>query len=104
MTMMLKKHYFKEVIPLRVHIIAKGRVQGVGFRFSAWQKAMEYDLTGYARNLTNGDVELEVEGSESNIEAFIKDLEAGLNPFIRVDRLEVEKLDTEKGYRDFRMG
>lgn len=73
---------------MRVHIIAKGRVQGVGFRVSAWQKAIECDLKGYVRNLPNGDVELEVEGSESNIEAFIKELEAGLNRFIRIDDLK----------------
>lgn len=49
---------------MRIHIIVHGRVQGVGFRFSAQQKAVEYNLTGYVRNLANGDVELEVEGGE----------------------------------------
>lgn len=98
-----KKRYIKEVIILRVHIIARGKVQGVGFRVSAWQKAIENDLTGYARNLPNGDVELELEGLESNIDAFIKELKAGLNPFIRIDSMEVEKMETEKCYSDFRM-
>lgn len=87
---------------MRVHIIARGRVQGVGFRITAKQKAMQYNLNGYARNLLDGDVELEVEGEEANINAFMEELKAGLNPFIRIDEMEVERLETDKGYRDFR--
>ena len=89
---------------MRVHIIARGRVQGVGFRITAAQKAMQYEVNGYARNLPNGDVELEVEGPEPNVQAFIVELKKGLNPFIRIDELEIETMETEKGYTDFKMG
>lgn len=86
---------------MRIHIIAHGRVQGVGFRFSAQQKAVEYNLTGYVRNLANGDVELEVEGEKSKVKDFIEEIESGLNPFIRIDHLKVTRFERKKGYSEF---
>lgn len=48
-------------------------------------------------------IQMEVEGTESGIEVFIKDVKTGLNPYIHVDEIEVERLDSEKGYSGFRM-
>ncbi|MBK6882201.1 MAG: acylphosphatase [Flavobacteriales bacterium] len=64
-----------------------GSVQGVGFRRSA-AKAMErLGLTGTANNLTDGSVEMEVEGRIEALEAFTKWARSG--PFTaRVDTLE----------------
>ncbi len=44
------------------HIIVRGLVQGVGFRYFAYRHAVNLGLTGWVRNLYNDDVELEVEG------------------------------------------
>ncbi|MHC4288506.1 MAG: acylphosphatase, partial [Planctomycetota bacterium] len=38
-------------------IIFKGRVQGVGFRYTTQRAASRYELTGYVRNLPDGTVE-----------------------------------------------
>lgn len=46
----------------RYHIIYKGIVQGVGFRWILSMIASKYNLTGYAKNLDNGDVEVEIQG------------------------------------------
>ena len=48
-----------------------GRVQGVYFRASSQQQAIEYSLSGYARNLADGDVEVLLCGDEENIEKML---------------------------------
>jgi acylphosphatase len=53
----------------------EGRVQGVGFRFSVKEIAQGYDVAGWARNLPDGRVQLEVQGEESEIEAFLKGID-----------------------------
>lgn len=52
----------------RLHLIISGRVQGVGFRFSAYDEARELALAGWVRNLPNGDVEIVAEGSRKNLQ------------------------------------
>lgn len=71
---------------IRKKLIVTGRVQQVGFRFFAQFKASALSLTGYVKNLCNGDVEIEVQGDELNIQAFIKSLKKG-NDFCRVDKI-----------------
>ena len=55
----------------RYYIIYKGQVQGVGFRWKLMQIAYKYNLTGYVRNLSNGDVETEVQGF--GVDEFLKE-------------------------------
>ncbi|MBY7143542.1 acylphosphatase [Virgibacillus sp. NKC19-3] len=82
------------------HLIISGQVQGVGFRYSAMQKAMEFQLTGWVRNKSNGTVELEVEGEEKQINSYIDELKNGFNRFIQVDHMEITS-QQEKGYDKF---
>ena len=56
---------------IRCLIIVEGRVQGVGFRYFAQSNAIKYALTGFARNLNNGMVEIQVQGLEENIAKFL---------------------------------
>ena len=46
---------------IRKHIIAHGRVQGVGLRFTVTGFAKKYNVTGWVRNLYDGTVEMEVQ-------------------------------------------
>ncbi|MGE4519692.1 MAG: acylphosphatase [Desulfobacteraceae bacterium] len=55
-----------------VHLLIKGRVQGVAFRWYAMKKAVELDISGYVKNNSNGDVEALIEGDERKVEAMIK--------------------------------
>lgn len=52
---------------VRATVRFKGRVQGVGFRHFTWSQAQTEGLTGWVRNLGNGDVEAVFEGGESVI-------------------------------------
>lgn len=51
-----------------------GRVQAVGFRFTAQAWARQRGVTGWVENLANGDVALEVQGTPEQIAAFKQDV------------------------------
>jgi acylphosphatase len=53
------------------NITVKGKVQGVAFRFNAQAQAVRLDLRGYVKNLANGDVFIEAEGEEDNVNQLI---------------------------------
>jgi acylphosphatase len=48
-----------------------GRVQGVGFRYSARSVAFSLGIKGYVRNISNGDVYIEAEGTLQQLENLI---------------------------------
>jgi acylphosphatase len=51
-----------------------GRVQGVGFRFTAQRIAQGYEVGGYVKNLPDGRVELVVEGDPQNVDGFLAEV------------------------------
>lgn len=57
---------------IRYHVMASGHVQGVGFRASCQSFAQELGLTGYAKNLSDGRVEIEVQGDKSALDEFLR--------------------------------
>ena len=69
-----------------------GRVQGVGFRFAARRRAQELGLSGYARNHTDGRVELLAQGEGASIDAFAEWLQRG-PPLAQVERMQREPAD-----------
>lgn len=64
-------------IQAAAEIFVSGRVQGVGYRAFAELAASRLKLTGYARNLDDGLVQIEVEGDREAIEALVKTLWVG---------------------------
>jgi acylphosphatase len=64
-------------------VLYKGNVQGVGFRYTAVRIAEEFDVTGYVRNLPDGDVEIVVEGEGQEIDQFLAELSGRFDGFIR---------------------
>ena len=84
-----------------VHIIFDGRVQGVGFRYSVMQKALEYGINGWVRNNDDGTVEMEGEGTEEQVKMFVESLRTWPNRFIKVTNKKITYLDVEKGYKKF---
>jgi len=64
-----------------------GRVQGVGFRYTAQNIALQHNVRGYVRNLSDGRVELVMEGPEEEMDRVVDSLNQRLNGFIkRVDQ------------------
>lgn len=87
---------------LRYKLIAKGRVQGVGFRFFAQYQALQYDLTGWVKNEFDGTVSLEVQGEEEKINRFITALYEG-DRFINVKGIKKEEIPCKSGENSFRI-
>ena len=54
-----------------------GKVQGVYFRVLTQQKAIDYSLSGYARNLADGDVEVLLCGKQHNVKLVLDWLREG---------------------------
>ena len=85
----------------RIHIIVSGRVQGVGFRYFTASLASRYEITGWVRNLYNGDVEIEAEGISTKLSLFLQDIKEG-NRFVRVRNMEISEIPP-LGEKDFKV-
>ena len=85
---------------ISVHCIVKGYVQGVGYRYFAMRQAEKLQITGYVRNLANGDVEVFAEGEEEDIEQFVQELKKG-PAFAHVQEIEVTRSPYEHRFDTF---
>lgn len=67
-----------------------GVVQGVGFRYNTQYKATALGLTGYARNLDDGSVEVVACGEQQQVDQLVAWLNSGGPRGARIDRVLVE--------------
>ena len=84
---------------IREHIIFRGRVQGVGFRYQAMLAARTYGLTGWAENLSDGTVEMEVQGTPLSMGKMIRHIKS--SSWIRIEEMEIESLPVVPGEKGF---
>ena len=56
----------------RRHFLVKGHVQGIGYRWFVQRTASRLGMTGWVRNLPNGDVETQAQGDEDSLERFLR--------------------------------
>jgi acylphosphatase len=82
-------------------VLYSGRVQGVGFRFTARQIAQGFDVTGYVRNLPDGRVELVAEGAPAELDRFLGEIAAAMHGNIRDTEVEVHRATGK--YADFQV-
>jgi acylphosphatase len=83
-----------------VHILIKGDVQGVGFRFYTIRYADELNINGTVRNRYDGSVEIYAEGHENNINSFIEGIKRGPGSAI-VREVKIEEYKKSKGFYTF---
>jgi acylphosphatase len=57
---------------ISLQVFFEGRVQGVGFRWSIRHIAKGFDVTGWVRNLIDGRVEMQLNGEEAEVRAFLE--------------------------------
>jgi len=85
----------------RVRVLVSGEVQGVGFRWYCREQAMGRRVTGFVRNLPDGQVEAAFEGDPQAVDAMVRWCRTGPN-WARVESVEVEP-EEPKGDDEFRI-
>jgi acylphosphatase len=79
----------------RIHIFYSGKVQGVGFRFTAEETAKRCNVVGWVKNLRDGRVEVMAEAEEQALNHFLEEIRLGpMRNFIKsVEAIWQESLD-----------
>jgi acylphosphatase len=76
-----------------------GQVQGVGFRATTTEIAQKYAVTGWVRNLTDGRVQLVVEGHEDEVQAFLEAVHTRWQK--NIDKEQVDKPAVSGKFKKF---
>ncbi len=86
---------------IQYKINVSGRVQGVGFRWSAAREAGILGIAGFVKNMPDGNVYIEAEGTRDQLDSFVGwcKMSPGLS---EVKSVTVEQCPVS-GYRDFRI-
>ena len=82
------------------HIIIRGMVQGVGFRYFTLRNAKTLDLTGYVKNLPDGSVEVCVEGEKDRVDELKKILDRGTG-YSSVEGIDFRYMDFTAKFHEF---
>ena len=80
---------------MKKHIIIKGKVQGVGFRYWLYKEAIQRNIDGWVRNKISGEVEALLIGNDVEVNNIIKLCKKG-PPSSEVTKINVK--DYDKGY------
>lgn len=86
---------------VRKHIVFHGRVQGVGFRYTAKYLAQSMGLTGWVANEYDGTVVMEVQGRESLINKMLVGLNHG--HYIIIEWMDAKEIPLSEGENSFRV-
>lgn len=86
--------YFQGMVSKKIYI--SGRVQGVGFRFHAHEQAGKLGLKGWVKNLSDGRVEMLINGDESHVKSMIKWAHKG-PVAAKVEKVEVQETKEAAG-------
>lgn len=98
--MIYKKNNY--IIMKRYAIHVYGRVQDVGFRYTAISVAFKFNLTGWIKNLEDGSVYMEIQGNPEILDSFLNKLENS-NRFIRIDNTLYKIIDTIDNESSFKI-
>ena len=83
----------------RREVLYSGRVQGVGFRYTARQAAQGFAVTGFVKNLDDGRVQLVVEGETAEVDRLLAEIQERLSGYIRLT--QVAKAPATGEFRTF---
>lgn len=80
---------------MRKHFIFEGKVQNVGFRPRAQYAANGMGISGWVKNLWDGTVEMEAQGTSEQIDMLLRKINTG--EYIKIDRITSEEIPEEEG-------
>ena len=87
---------------MRVHIVVRGLVQGVSFRYATVSQGRRLGLLGWTRNMRDGNVEVVAEGEPEKVRELIAWCHTG-PPSARVASLEHSELPLEGRLDEFQI-
>ena len=91
----------KEIAIERVHVLFKGMVQGVGFRFTAQSLAQDLEVKGWVKNLPNGDVELMAEQNKEVLEELLSKINRFFSKYIH--SVQIDWQPSKGEFKDFQI-
>jgi acylphosphatase len=80
-------------------VIYMGRVQGIGFRFTAQRLSHGRPIAGTVRNCSDGSVELFIQGEAADVQAFLTDLSRQMEDFITGQTIHDADPKAVKGFQ-----
>jgi len=83
----------------QIHAYYTGRVQGVGFRFSAEDVARDLGVTGWVRNTRDGRVEVIAEAEEEALKKFLEEINKIFSRYI--EDVDIKWLPATGAFVDF---
>ncbi|MCI0642761.1 MAG: acylphosphatase [Gemmataceae bacterium] len=75
-----------------------GRVQGVGFRYTAQRVAQKFPVAGFVRNLSDGRVELVAQGEPEDVDRFLAAVDSAMAGYIESKTVQTEAVQTLEGF------
>jgi acylphosphatase len=85
-----------------MHVVIKGKVQGVGFRALTHRHAMVLGIKGTVRNLEDGTVEIYAQGSKQKLEELVRILKEETAPR-QIQEASIDYFPIESPQLDFRI-
>ncbi len=82
---------------LRYTVHFAGRVQGVGFRYTAQRVARRHAVAGYVQNLPDGRVKLVAEGEKAVLDALVADIQQAMAGYIQTTTVDASTATGEFG-------
>ena len=84
-----------------IHVIVRGRVQGVGFRAKVKRIASVLGICGQVRNLTDGSVEIYAQGSSEKLDALLEQVKEHYESYI--ENIDLKKQTSTIVYTNFKI-
>ncbi len=89
------------IIKKRIHYRFTGRVQGVGFRYTAIHAAQALGITGWVYNDYDGSVQMEAQGKPESLIRLIETISHGM--FIEIEGIEKKELPLQEHESSFEL-
>ena len=83
----------------RYVVYYRGRVQGVGFRYTVCRLVEGFEVKGFVRNLADGRVQVVAEGYKEELDNFLKAIEREMGSYIRGSQIDGQQASGE--FTDF---
>ena len=84
---------------MKKRLLIFGKVQGVGFRYWLYEKAIKKNIHGYVKNRISGEVEALLIGNDEDVNELIKQCEKG--PSSNVTQVKIQDYKQEYSKKSF---